>query len=103
MTPAEIKQAAQIIEFLEHEIQNVPFNIKRGEHIKVIDDEICFSVVGYNSSETERQLYLDWERTRFSLRSIASKLKNTFYHWDIDVLEDELVILPKKALDKPKQ
>lgn len=96
MKPNEIKEAACIIEFLEEEIQNVPFHIKRGEHIKIVDDKILFSVVGYKASGSDRKIYLDWEHTRLYSRSLVSKLKKMFWNWDIDMLEEELVILPKK-------
>ena len=96
MKPSEIKEAAQIIEFLEEEIQIIPFHVKCGEHIKIIDDEILFSVVGYNASESDVNTYLEWEKTRFSLRTVSSKLKKRFYTWNVDVLEGELVIIPKK-------
>jgi len=96
MTPNEVKEAAQIIEFLEKEILNIPFHIKKGEHIKIIDDEILFSIVGHNASETELNAYLNWEKTRFYLRTIVSKLKDVFHNWDIDVVEEGLVIVPKK-------
>lgn len=96
MNPSEIKEAAQIIEFLEKEIYNAPFHVKRGEHIKIIDDEILFSVVGYAASESERNSYLEWERTRLYLRTIVSKLIKTFYHWEVKALEGELAITPKK-------
>lgn len=96
MTPTEVKQAAQIIEFLEEEIQLVPFHIKKGDHIKIVNDEICFSVVGYNASESDRKVYLDWEKTRYNLRSIESKLRKNFYSWTVDTRDDEIVIVPKK-------
>jgi hypothetical protein len=96
MTPQEIKEAAQIIEFLEKEIYHAPFHIKKGDHIKVVNDQILFSVVGYSAAESDIKEYLKWENTRFFLRSIVSKLKGTFYHWEIKPLEGELVIVPKK-------
>lgn len=95
MKPNELKEVTKIIEFLENEIHCVPFHIKKGNHINIIDDKIYFSVVGYNVSESEYNEYLEWEKTRFYLRSIASKLGKTFYNLDINILDDKLLIVPK--------
>ncbi len=86
----------ELIEALEEELEIASFRLRTGQHIQHKTGLINFSVIGRGSDRSQRDEYMEYDRTRFERRSIITRLKNRFYDLDLAIAgEIGMDIYPK--------
>lgn len=85
-----------LLEELEHELEISTWREQTGHHIEQRIGSINFSVLGHDATEDQRERFIRYEATRFTRRSVITRLGHKFHNLDFLMSgQTSISILPK--------